>query len=126
MGAEVWAVSDEQPDLFGTPEAPSNPIEARFWKFHAANPHVYELFSRFTAEVVRKGYAHFSADMVMHRLRWETAITTTERQVIEGETLRLNNNHVAYYARLWMRDHPGNEGFFRTRRLPNGETSEAL
>jgi hypothetical protein len=33
------------------------------------------------------------------------------------EDFKINNNHRAYYARLWMREHPQYDGFFRTRRV---------
>jgi hypothetical protein len=123
-------VTDQPDDLFafGTPDAPSNKLEDAFWKFHNENPHVYELFCKFTSKAINRGYKRFSADMIMHRIRWETAITTTEQFVPPGETqsLKLNDHHVSYYARLWMRDHPGYDQFFRLRNLPNGKVSAQL
>lgn len=117
----------KQEDLFGTPDEPSNPIEARFWMFHAENPHVYRLFCRFAQQALNHGYEHFSSDMIMHRIRWETAIETTETYAPPGEgVLKLNDHYSAYYSRLWMRDHPGMCDFFRTRVLKNGDVSEQL
>lgn len=113
-------------DELGTPERPRNPLEARFWIFHAENPRVYELFHKFAMMMVRKGLTDCSADMIMHRVRFETALETTETMVIEGRRLKLSNNHVAYYARLWMRDHPEYKGFFKLRTLLNGKASERL
>ena len=40
-----------------------------FFKFHSENPQVYELFSRFTRQVIDRGFEHYSADAVMHRVR---------------------------------------------------------
>ena len=45
----------------------------------------------------------------IERIRWETAIQTSDPH------LKINNNHRAYYARLWMKRNPEHKGFFRTR-----------
>jgi hypothetical protein len=98
---------------FGTPEHPSNRLEKLFWAFHAANPIVYMLFCRFTDRAIRSGYPHFSVSMIIERIRWETNVETYDPA--GGDVLKINNNYSAYYARLWMRDHPGWPNFFRTR-----------
>lgn len=41
-----------------------------FLKYHRATPGVYELFNRFTQEVIRRGWKNYSADAVAHRIRW--------------------------------------------------------
>jgi hypothetical protein len=84
-------------------------MEREFWVFHQENPYVYEMFNRFTQSAIRRGFQHLSSDMVCHRIRWETTIETSDRE------FKLNNNHTAYYGRLWMLDHPEHKGFFRTR-----------
>lgn len=85
-------------------------LEQGFSDFHTENPQVYELFKRFTFEVIRRGHQHYSADAVIHRIRWETGIKTT------GDERKINNNHVARYARMFMEEHPEYRGFFRTRK----------
>lgn len=107
-------------DLFGTRESPANPIEARFWDFHDENPAIYRLFDRFTRAAIGRGHERLSADMVMHRIRWETSVETT------GGEFKVNNNYCAYYGRLWMRENPDHAGFFRTRKLLAGDASDAL
>jgi hypothetical protein len=99
----------EQPDLFGTPEKPASQLEADFWKFHAENPHVYRLFCKFAARVLARGYSAHSARDIIHRIRWETSIETGD------DEFKINDHHSPYYGRLWMRDHPQHDGFFRTR-----------
>lgn len=96
---------------FGTPENPTNEIEKEFWEFHAANPKVYALFSRFTLDAINAGRVRFSQNFVVERIRWYTAIET------RGDDFKINNNYRAYYARLWMRDHPDFDGLFGTRTL---------
>ena len=46
-------------------------IRARFEKFHAANPQVWELFKKFTFQLIAAGRAHYSSDAIMQRIRRE-------------------------------------------------------
>ena len=86
-----------------------NKLEQRFGAFHTENPNVYSLFKRFTFEVIRRGHQHYSADAVIHRIRWETGVVT------QGDDFKINNNWVSAYVRLFERDHPQHAGFFRKR-----------
>lgn len=121
----TWIGAELPPEL-GTPEKPANRLEAKFWKFHLENLLVYEYFCRYAIQAQKRGFTKISADMLMHRVRWETWFGTTETQMVDGEPLRISNSHVAYYARLWMRDHPEWPGFFQLRTLLAGEVSERL
>lgn len=81
--------------------------------FHKAHPEVWTLFERFALDRAARGFAHYSADAVMHRVRWETSGGDKTR----GEDgFKINDHHVAFYARRFMRLHPELPGFFRTRR----------
>lgn len=90
---------------------PRNEFEEAFQAFHKANPHVYELVKRFAYEVIARGYNHYSLTAIIQRVRWHTEIETS------GDTFKINNNHAAYYARLFHDDHPQHAGFFRTRAI---------
>ncbi len=85
-------------------------LERRFWHYHKDNPHVYEMFKRFTFQATRIKN-HYSADAILHRMRWFTEIET------HGDIFKINNNYAAYYGRLFMKDFPQHKGFFRTRVL---------
>lgn len=85
-------------------------LEIAFEAFHRDNPYVYELFKRFAGQAIASNRAHFGVSAVWERLRWETQIVT-----FNDDDLKLNNNHRAYYARMFMRDFPESDGFFRTR-----------
>ena len=91
-----------------TPRASPGAFEA----FHAAHPEVYREFARI-ARVLRdeRGYTHYSADGVMHIVRFHTKAGDNS-----GRGFKINNNHVAYYARKLIADDPSFEGFFRTRK----------
>ncbi len=86
-------------------------IQANFEKFHAENPHVYQLFCRFTQQMRDSGCEHGGAKMIAERIRWETGVVTTS-----DPPVKLNNNYTSRYARMWMRDYRC-AGFFRIREL---------
>lgn len=80
-----------------------------FRHFHMNNPHIYELFKRFTFEVRDAGLSHYSARAVFDRIRWWTMVETV------GEPFKISNNHSPYYASMFMREFPEMRGFFRTK-----------
>lgn len=86
-------------------------IEERFNEFHTAHPEVWTLFVRFSHEVMAAGHQHYSADAVLHRVRWEADIGFCQ----DADGFRINNNYSAFYARLFHREYPQHDGFFRTR-----------
>jgi len=96
---------------FGTPDRPKNVIEATFWKFHEENPTIYILFNRFAFEAATANRGLFGVAAIFERIRWFTTVET------RGDMYKLNNNFRAYYARLWMRNNPDYDGFFRVRVL---------
>jgi hypothetical protein len=102
-----------QENLFSHQDTPKRipRIERQFWQFHKDNPIVYELIDRFTKEIIRRGYRNYSIKSVFERVRWHVNIETNDPD------FKLNNNHHAYYARLWMECNPNFEGFFRTRTI---------
>lgn len=87
------------------------PTRQRWLDWHAANPHVYELFKQFAFEAIGKGHKRLSAWLIVNRVRWETSVETS------GDDFKLSNDFIAYYARLFMDDFPEHLGFFRTKPL---------
>lgn len=85
-------------------------LRQRFAIYHAKNPHVYEMFKKF-AFAASAEKDTYSADAVLHRMRWYTEIET------RGDRFKINNNYAAYYGRLFMNEFPQHKGFFRTRLL---------
>jgi hypothetical protein len=79
-------------------------------KFHAKHPEVWDLFVRFSMEMINRGYQTYSAQSVIERIRWEKDIGGN------GSTsFKINNNYSAFYSRRFMKMYPQYEGFFRTR-----------
>jgi len=75
-------------------------IRKRFEQFHAENPVVWELFQRFSRDIIRSGRDRYSAQTLIERIRWHTDIET------RGSAVKLNNDYAAYYARMWATQHP--------------------
>jgi hypothetical protein len=86
--------------------------EKQFIEFHKANPHVYELFKRYTKAAMATGRKHYSAAAIFERIRWHTDIETNEEL-----GFKLNNNVTAYYSRMYSANYPHHKDFFRTRSL---------
>jgi hypothetical protein len=85
-----------------------------FVAFHRRNPSVWILFDRFALEAASGGRLRYSADAILHRIRWHVDIETND-----PDGLKINDHFSAYYARLWQRAHPERAGFFRNRELPS-------
>ncbi len=96
-----------EPDLFDT-VAPK--LVREFRQFHSDNPHVYELFKRFTFQTIRAGRTYYSSDAICHRIRWHTNVETRAY-----DEFKINDHYTAFYARMFMRECPQHDGFFRTR-----------
>jgi hypothetical protein len=90
-------------------------LRAEAREFHRANPEVWKLFVEFTFDRIGRGFKHYSADAIMHRVRWETGA---------GDPLgefKINNNYVSFYARAFSKMYPEHAGFFRMRRQISGD-----
>lgn len=79
--------------------------------FHRKYPEVWDLFVRFASEKIALGYKHYSADAIMHRVRWET-----DRGRDAPPGFKINDHHVTFYAEGFMAKFPEHDGFFRRRR----------
>lgn len=87
------------------------PLKQKWWEWHKKNPHVYELFEKFTFIAINKGHKRLSAWLIVNRIRWETSIETS------GDDFKISNDFIAYYARLFVAYHPEYEGFFQLKRM---------
>lgn len=90
-----------------------------FLEFDRENPQVWDLFERFTFELVRAGAKKFGARMVWERMRWETRVRTSDTDY------RLNDHWVPHYARKFMAAYPQHDGLFETRSMGPKDDPEA-
>jgi hypothetical protein len=86
-------------------------LKKRWWRWHKENPHVYELFKKFTLQAIGRGHRKLSAWLIVNRIRWETSVETS------GGDFKISNDYIAYYARLFMVEHPEYNGFFCTKQM---------
>lgn len=82
------------------------------WKdWHEANPRFWNLFVKFTFDLIHAGHQHGSADMICHRIRWESAL-----ELSSNEPVRVNNDYTSLWSRLFANQYPQHSEFFRKRR----------
>jgi hypothetical protein len=73
---------------------------------------ICDKFIELAREAKRSGLRRFSADAIMHRIRWHFIIEQRRGK------WKCNNNHTAPLARWAMTNHPDLKGFFATRASP--------
>jgi len=78
-------------------------------RFHTAHPEVWLEFERIAMQLIARGFRRYSADGVMHIVRFRTSAGDN------GGLFKINNNHVAWYARRFAEAHPEHADFFRFR-----------
>jgi hypothetical protein len=86
-------------------------MKRQFEAFDKEHPNVWVRFIDFTFDRIELGYEHYSADAVAHRVRWET----NEGDVSRRTGFKINNNHVAFYARKFSKAFPSHRNFLRKR-----------
>jgi hypothetical protein len=84
-------------------------LKTAWWNFHKSNPRVYELFRGYAFQLIKKGFSNYSSKSIFERIRWHSDVETTE------DKFKLNNNHTAYYSRLFAVHFPKYKNFFRIR-----------
>jgi len=95
----------------------ANDNRSKWEEFHKSNPEVYTLIKHFTFKAINAGRKHYGIQTILELVRWHTGVET------KGDALKINNNHGAFYARLFMQDYPEYDGFFRTRFHKRGEAA---
>lgn len=83
-------------------------------------PDICDLFERLAIDVAHKGYARYSADAILHRIRWHHQVERGNR------AFRANDHWTAPLARWFLALHPEHQGFFELReRLADGYSEAA-
>lgn len=70
---------------------------------------VCDCFERLALEVKNMGFKRYSADALLHRIRWHFQIEKGDR------AFKCNNNWTAPLARWFLAKHPDLPRFFETR-----------
>jgi hypothetical protein len=121
----MYPLADLGPDYSDGGAEGMSIMEQKFWRFHKANPHVYDALTSLALESKRAGWRRAGVALFYERLRWLWAEHT------RGGKYKLCNNHRAYYSRLLLHDNPVLAGFLIIKKqrykmvgLPAGEHDE--
>ena len=93
-------------------------IVKKFFKFHAENPELFELYKKFSNDVLKSGRKRYGIASITERIRWHYAIETT------GDDFKINNNHKSCYVRLLIFQDKRFEKLFQLRTLMRRNKSE--
>lgn len=102
----------EQPSLFDAQEREAS-IQAKFEKFHADHPEVYDELLGLARQMYAAGRKKIGIGMLWEVLRWHRTL----RGVEDDTGYKLNNNYRSRYVRLMIEREPEFDGFFELRRL---------
>jgi hypothetical protein len=81
-----------------------------FRKAHEQRPEIYKAFVKYALEMKQKRN-HYSQRTIVEVVRWHRDLE------YPGEEFKINNNWIALYARLAIKDYPELEHFFELRRI---------
>jgi hypothetical protein len=81
----------------------------KFIEYDAVNPEIYQMFKKFTFQVIESGYQNSGSQMIIERLRWESIV------VAKNDKFKINNDYAAFYSRKFMKEYPMHNKFFRIR-----------
>jgi hypothetical protein len=74
---------------------------------------VVHLFEKLALSLVARGYERYSADAILHRIRWHFQVERGMRD------FKCNNNWTARLSRWFLDKYPVLNGFFETRASPS-------
>jgi hypothetical protein len=80
---------------------------------------VKELFSVLTYELIKRGWNHYSADAVLHRIRWHYHVEKGNRE------FKCNDHWTASLARWWLANNQNHPEFFELRALAHERGRES-
>jgi hypothetical protein len=96
--------------------------QERFELFHAANPHVYEMFIYFFKELLKRGHTRVSPNFIVDRIRWEMMVPTVATRgagwhVAGGKPFKINDHFASRYARLVIQHYPAAAKVIELRKI---------
>lgn len=85
-------------------------LDAKFAAFCESSPEIVAEFERRALALIARGRDHFSADAILHSIRFDTAMS-------EGGEFKINNNWTSRLARRFAEKYPQHASLFWTRKL---------
>lgn len=86
-------------------------IQQAFEAFDAANPWVYQVFTRLTGDWLAQGHRRVGIGMLTEVIRWQYG------QTVSTDGFKINNNFRSRYVRRLVEHHPEWVDVFETREL---------
>lgn len=87
-------------------------IQTRFEAFDREHPEVWRLFQQFAGELLEAGHKHYSADAILHRIRWHYSVEHRQG------TFKITDHLSSRYARKLAHTEPERfADFFEFRNL---------
>ena len=83
------------------PKQEMSELESKFWEYHNANPHVANMLYDVLVRAFKKGFQKYGIGAATEVVRWERG-----PEVIKTDRFKINNNHRAFYARLFQINYP--------------------
>jgi hypothetical protein len=81
----------------------------KFLAWHKQRPEVWKAFESCALELVHRGVKRYGAKAIAEIVRYHRLMETAKDDFV------LNNNFVAYYARIWALKYPHHKEFFEFR-----------
>lgn len=79
-------------------------------EYHKNHPEVWEMFVRFSFEMINRGFTRYSVNGIFERIRWEMDVGG------DGVTMfKIGNNYKPFYARRFLKMYPEHGDFFALR-----------
>ena len=92
----------------------------KWWKWHLANPQVWDKFKEYTLDAINSGRKHYSHWAIINRIRWNKEIET------KGGEFKISNDYICFYARLFHARFPDHKDFFKLKPLKEEKEIEYL
>lgn len=114
MGRRSSGGMGEEAFGFGHVPREDRTIDQRFADFHQDHPEIFELFKKYAAQLYQKGFRRYSADAILHAIRWSYDVRHGPNP--ETPFPKVNDQFTAHYADLLRRSDTKFAKFFVKKR----------
>jgi hypothetical protein len=87
-----------------------DPKQVKFEAYHRKTPEIWIAFKDLTFQLIKAGRTHFSADAILHTIRFNTALRGSKE-------IKIDNNYSSMYSRMFTSNYPEHKDFFSQRIL---------
>jgi hypothetical protein len=99
-------------------ELTGHSIREGFKLYHKKNPHIYEMYEQEVFKTIAAGQQIVSSKLIISTIRSWGSVQT------DDEHWKIDDSFCPYYAREFLRLHPGYIKYFKLRKLRNEKPGE--